>query len=195
MQPHLRASLDGRWNSVLIHALMAIGSRVRRFWTEQSGIWKNMIPDKQGKPLQIRFPTPPPQFLCLVHLINQNLWWQEQKKESILWPLDELRLFLSLPISESLFLACKFPLVQSHGTSLFSPKNEAEKQQFLLPYKTGTLFTHWMTWFSASSLHHGDRVEPTFPTRNPRSQHLWAIAATRMHFQFTHTHKVLPTIS
>lgn len=25
------------------------------------------------------------------------------------------------------------------------------------------------------------------PTRNPRSQHSWAIAATRMHFQFTHT--------
>lgn len=44
-----------------------------------------------------------------------------------------------------------------------SPKTEAAKQQFLLPYKTETLFMHWMTWFAASSLHHGDRVEPTLP--------------------------------
>lgn len=98
MQPHLRASLDGRWNSVLLHTLMAIGSRVRRFWTEQSGIWKNTIPDKQGEPLQVRFPTPPPPiafvwFIWLTRIfVSKN-----RKKESILLPLDELRLFFPFP--------------------------------------------------------------------------------------------------
>lgn len=98
MQPHLRASSDGRWNSVLIHALMAIGSWVRRFWTEQSDIWKNHDPRQAGGTSLGPVPNnAPPHFLCLAHLINQNLWWQEQKNESILWPLDELRLFFPSP--------------------------------------------------------------------------------------------------
>lgn len=46
---------------------------------------------------------------------------------------------------------------------LLSKEWSRKTKQFLLPYKTGTFFMPWMTWFLASSLHHGDRVEPTFP--------------------------------